>query len=153
MARLTKKEKEFCAALIQTGSISSAQRLAGIENGRVLLCRQEIIDEIKKLSEARAQTDEYLAKAALRHLAAPDISDAVSLIFKDGLSDSDLKKLDLFAVSEIRRRDNVTEIKFFDRFKAIERLLEAGGRQEHSVPFYEALLESARGLSRDGDED
>ena len=153
MARLTKKEKEFCAALIQTGSVSSAQRLSGAENGRVLLCRQEIIDEIKRLSDARAETDEYLAKAALRHLAAPDISDAVSLIFKDGLSDADLKKLDLFAVSEIRRRDNVTEIKFFDRFKAIEKLLEAGGGKAQSVPFYEALVESARSLSHDGDED
>lgn len=63
---------------------------------------------------------------------------------------SELRKLDLFNVSEIRRpRGGGIEIKFFDRIKALQCLEQISGTNTAS-PLYRALEESARAL-REGD--
>lgn len=82
----------------------------------------------------------------LRRLAFGEIRDAVSLLFEseDSIVEK-LPRLDLFNVSEIKRvKGGGMEIKFFDRLKALDRLLqEADDSDTAAVSFYEALERSA----------
>ena len=49
---------------------------------------------------------------------------AISLLFMENPSVDKLKTMDLFSVAEIKRpKDGAMEIKFFDRLKALEKLL------------------------------
>ncbi|MCC8073253.1 MAG: terminase small subunit [Clostridiales bacterium] len=82
----------------------------------------------------------------LRRLAFGEITDAVSLLFKDEQSIlQTLPTLNLFNVSEIKRpKGGGMEIKFFDRFKALDKLMELAQETETKHPsFFEALEKSA----------
>jgi hypothetical protein len=55
--------------------------------------------------------------------------------------------MDLFMVSEIKRNDKGgIEIKFFDRFKALDKLSESCETAENTTPFYDALVMGAKSL-------
>ncbi len=54
--------------------------------------------------------------ALLNDTIGPDLR-----IYMDNPDVEQLREMNLFNISEIRRKDNATEIKFFDRFKALER--------------------------------
>lgn len=88
----------------------------------------------------------------LRRLAFGDVQDAVTLLFEsDEAILSSLGKLDLFNVSEIKRaKGGGMEIKFFDRMKALDRLMEAADMENSNSPasFYEALEKSSARLKR-----
>lgn len=87
-----------------------------------LLKRKEILDEIARIDKQRRATDNDIATGFAR-LAFGCVSDAISLLFKDEVSASDIEKMDLFNISEIKRKKNGDiEIKFFDRLKALEKL-------------------------------
>ena len=83
-------------------------------------------------------------EAGLRRLAFGGVSDGVKLLLhSDEMSDRQLKRLDLFNVSDLKRSSGgVTEIKFYDRLKALEQLADfsSGSGQDGS-----ALLEALRG--------
>jgi hypothetical protein len=81
-----------------------------------------------------------------------NIADAVSLIYMDNPSAEELRNMDLFMISEIRRKDNATEIKFFDRYKALNRLVDEDSAATQSVPLFEALEAGAEKLGSN-DED
>jgi hypothetical protein len=50
-------------------------------------------------------------------------------------------------VSEIKKpKEGALEIKFFDRFKALEKLAEETNDDKKSLPFYEALENGAKAL-------
>lgn len=91
----------------------------------------------------------------LRRLAFGEIQDAVSLLFE---SEENvllkLDKLDLFNVSEIKRvKGGGMEIKFFDRLKALDKLLQViNTDDDRSASFYEALEKSVQS-SNNGRED
>ena len=122
MARLTKKERSFCIGFINSGDIDFAERYSGLDNGRELLCREEIRDELRRLSDVFNESVAYTASAGLKKLAMGSVADAVSLLYKEKPDHDVLEKMDLFLVSEIKRKDNCVEIKFFDRLKALEKL-------------------------------
>ena len=89
-----------------------------------LMRRQQIKDEIARLDKQRRTTDKDVATGFSR-LAFGCVSDAVSLAFTDDISLSDIEKMDLFNISEIKRKKGGDiEIKFFDRLKALEKLAE-----------------------------
>lgn len=95
----------------------------------------------------KRKTIEEEVREGLRHLAFGDIKDAVTLLFADGSEILEkLPELDLFNISEIKRpKGGGTEIKFFDRIKALEKLRDT----ENSTPtqplsFYRALEEGAK---------
>ena len=85
-----------------------------------------------------------------------DISDAVSLLFLDSPTKEQLQKMDLLLVSEIKKpKDGALEIKFFDRFKALEKLTqENDSKSESGNSLYEALRLGAQNISllRENDE-
>ncbi len=154
MAGLTKKEKMFCVEFVSSGNITEAERSARLEGrGKALLCRKDICDELKRLSDVQSKSLEIIARAGLKRLATGGVSDSVRLIFLDNPCKEELDALDLFNISEIRRKGDQTEIKFFDRFKALEKLLEGAQSKESFLPFYDALIKCADSLAdeRDGD--
>ncbi len=150
MSQLSKKEKAFCERYFETGDIEEAVRFSGIsKNPYELLRRADVTNEIKRLGESVDKNIEAIAKNALVRLMTGNISDAVGLLYSDKPDIDKLKELDLFMISEIKRKGDVTEIKFFDRFKAIKSLLEGFNSGNEAVPFYDALIEGARKLGNE----
>ena len=90
-------------------------------------------------------------------LAFGSVSDAIRLIqCEDDFKNIDLDTLDLFNISEIKKaKGGGFEIKFFDRFRALDRLCELANTDDNSasLPFFEALEKSANSLSFDNSED
>ena len=82
--------------------------------------------------------------------------DAVKLLLNsDTLSERKIKKLDLFNVASVKRSGAcISEIKFFDRLKALDRLLDMGrAGQGGAEGFIEALARSAGAAADDDDEE
>jgi len=94
---------------------------------------------------AKRKTKTQKVEDGLLKLAVGDVSDAVMLLY---LSDEEVReklpKLNLFNISEIKRpKGGGLEIKFFDRLKACERLLERDNASDtQGVSFYQALEKS-----------
>lgn len=152
MPQLNKKEKTFCRKYLETGDVKKSAEFSGIKKDPYdLLGRDDVQNEIKRLGTALNRSAESLALSALTRLAVGDISDAVSLLFSD--NPAEMKNLDLFMVSEIKKKGDATEIKFFDRFKALKSLAEGFKSGEDAVPFYEALLSGAEKLEQTDYED
>ncbi len=152
MPQLNKKEKAFCRKYLETGDVKKSAEFSGIKKDPYdLLEKDDVQNEIKRLGGALKRGAESVAESALIRLAVGDVSDAVSLLFSD--KPCDLKNLDLFMVSEIKRKGDTTEIKFFDRFKALKSLIEGIPNDEEAVPFYDALLSGAEKLEQSDYED
>lgn len=92
--------------------------------GAALLHDKWVGEEIKKLEESDAQGTAY-AKSGLTRLAFGAVNDAVRLAFDEEITSEEIMKLDLYNVSEIKRpKGGGLEIKFFDRQRALEKLVE-----------------------------
>lgn len=95
----------------------------------------------------KKKTIEEEIREGLRRLAFGEIKDAVTLLFADeGEIISRLPELDLFNISEIKRpKGGGMEIKFFDRFKALEKLRDTeNNAPSQPLSFYRALEEGAK---------
>lgn len=80
--------------------------------------------EIKKLDKEDMQTLCYV-KTGLSRLAFGSVNEAAALVFAEELNREEILKADLFNVSEIKRvKGGGVEMKFFDRQKALEKLVE-----------------------------
>lgn len=152
MKRLTKKEKAFCVGFINSGDIAEAEAYSGVENGSALLCREEIRDELKRLSKVYNESVAYTAGAGLKKLAMGSVSDAVRLLYEDSPSADTLSKMNLFMVSEIRRKDNSVEIKFFDRLKALAQLGESAEHTSSGNELLDALAAGAASLNNENED-
>ena len=151
MKKLTKKEKAFCRGFLERGSIAEAESFAGMsKGGSELICRDDILEEIERLSQLQNKSLKQLARSGLKRLAMGNIADAVSLISMKDYDSETLKNMDLFMVSEIKRSEKgQIEIKFFDRFKALEKLNDDCESLENNTPFYDALMMGAETLNSD----
>lgn len=112
------------------------------QNGRPSHISAERRDEMAR----RKKTLQEQIEQGLLDIALGSVSDAVSLLFmteEEALQK--LPKMKLMNVSEIKRpKCGGTEIKFFDRLKALERLTQNNeGATDGSLSFYEALEKSA----------
>ncbi len=88
-------------------------------------------------------------------LAFGCFADAVSLLFSEEISPETIQQLDLFNISEIKRKKNgETEIKFFDRLKALEKLEGSalGAEKSSAFSLYHAIEKGASALRNDCDE-
>lgn len=103
------------------------------------------------MTKKKMTLEEQIEKG-LTELAFGSCCDAVKLLFmsEDEIMQK-LPKLKLINVSEIKRpKGGGMEIKFFDRIKAFEKLIENDGeRQENGLSFYEALEKSAQNNAED----
>ena len=116
-----------------------------------LLRRTDIAQEIARLDKQRETTQNDIA-IGYQRLAFGCISDAVCLLFSDEVSLEEIEKMDLFNISEIKRKKGGDiEIKFFDRLKALEKLQDAyavSAKPEESS-LYSAIEQGAKALRDD----
>lgn len=153
--KLNPKEKLFCFYYAELGEAKEAALKAGypkalaLKQGLKLLSKGGIRDEIRVLSEKNKKRDlKNRAVAGLLRLAFSSDKDSIKLLLydKERLI-NELPELDLFHVSEIKiPKENAVEIKFFDRFKAFEKLVEIAGSESSegdSLDFYAALENTA----------
>lgn len=93
--------------------------------------------------------------SGLKRLAFGSVRDGVKLMFDGEISD--WENLDLFSVREIKRQKNGTmEIRFADRFQALEKLLELEemeSEQGGTAALYRALELGAQSLGKHLKED
>jgi hypothetical protein len=147
---MKKKEKAFCVFISQGKSVEEASVMAGFRKGAqgmLLLARPDIGKEILRLMGERKSLYKAIALAGYERLAFGDVSDAVALLGQDSITEENLLGKDLFMVSEIKKpKDGALEIKFFDRYKALERLIQQDDDEKRSLPFYEALESGAKAL-------
>jgi hypothetical protein len=100
----------------------------------------------KKTVRAPAES----VRGGYEKLAYGGVNDAVRLLFEEEPDPEELRKMDLFSVAEIRRvKGGGTEIKFYDRMKALECLRALEERGSEQLPLYRALSRCAKGLGEE----
>lgn len=156
---LTKKQKDFCLNFAVTNNPREAAASAGYSfpqiAGLKLLEDSKVISQIAKLREQKINTAEIVA--GLKRIAFGSVGDSVKLLFGQDFNLQNFEELDLFNVSEIKRGANGTiEVKFFDRQRALEKLLEVSFTEntEQGSSFLDAILKGSRALKEveSGDE-
>lgn len=117
-----------------------------------LIKKEEIRKEIEHCSKQRRAEHHNISEGYYR-LAFGCVSDAVKLLFSDEISPAEIEQMDLFGISEIKRKKGGDiEIKFFDRLKALDRLSEINLRENDgsSCSIYSAIEKGALALEADG---
>lgn len=152
---LTSKEILFCTYY----SLGRNGREAAVKSGYMfpeksalkLLRRKDIAEEIAHIDKQREATQKDIA-IGYQRLAFGCISDAVCLLFSDEVSPEKIEKMDLFNVSEIKRKKGGDiEIKFFDRLKALEKLQDLGSMRgnDEENSLFSAIEKGAKALRDD----
>ncbi len=155
MIRVKPKEKEFCHLLTVCADPLRAAEKAGYKHPEkalaLLVGRDDIVEEIRRLSENIRSVYESTAICGLYQLACGGIGDALELVYGDAPSSERLRELDLTCVQEIKKTDKGIEIKFCDRVKAVDKLSEMlASRSEQSGAggLLDAIMLSAETLGQ-----
>lgn len=153
---LTKKEIEFCRNYCVTNNLRESAAAAGYRfpatAGLKLLDSEKIQNELKKRKFKKVQKNEVVT--GLKRIAFGSVADAVKLMFNAEKTESEIDNLDLFSISEIKiNSKGGLEIKFFDRIKAMEKLLEISDASdtEKDNSFLDAILKGSEMLNGKGD--
>lgn len=153
-SNLDEKELLFCEYYIETGNTKEAAISAGYKNnpervGTRLLYDEKIFNEIKKLYEKKRKNLVYRTVSGYERLAFGSISDCIKLLFCEDLNFSELKNMNLFNISEIKKpKDGSMEIKFFDRIRALEKLEQVENiKSSDKECFYSVLENSIKNLN------
>lgn len=151
---LSQREKLFCVNYLKNADAKQAAISAGYANnpdtkGEQLLSRSDIVEEISSLAKQRDKLNSAMSRILCQKLAFGSIADAISLLYLDSPDKSQLEKMDLCMISEIKKpKDGAMEIKFFDRLKAIEKLSQIQSEQTGKAnSFLDALYLGAEKLS------
>lgn len=146
------REREFCRLMTVNADPIKAAREAGYRHPEKawseLSANEEIVSEIRRRCENIRSVYEHTAICGLYKLACGGVSDALTLLYREDLSEDKLRSLDLRNVSEIKRTDKGVEIKFCDRIKAIDKLQELTGGtvRGNGSGLLNAILTSAEAL-------
>lgn len=156
---LTLKEKDFCRYFAICKNQREAAAKAGYafpeRSGLRLLEKAEIRNYISELTLPPKCSEE--AAEGLRKIAFGSVADAIKLLLSEPET-LEVEKLDLFMVSEIKfQKGSISEIKFFDRIKALDALKTVTETQsdEKTAPFIDAIFKgaSALGSKKESDDD
>lgn len=149
---MTSKEKLFCIYFASGRSPSEAAAKSGFRFGEraglKLLKREEIRNEIRRCIQQRSDEKQDVSEGYYR-LAFGCSGDGIKLLFKDEVTEEEIDSMDLFNISEIKRKKGGDiEIKFFDRIKALERLgdLDSSLQKGEGSSLYSAIEMGARAL-------
>ena len=122
--------KTFAKMFVRTRNGSETAVRLGAEPSEAkqieadLLASAAVKREINKLDSEDTQTLCYV-KTGLSRLAFGSINEAAALVFAEELTGKEVLRADLFNVAEIKRvKGGGVEMKFFDRQKALEKLVE-----------------------------
>ena len=151
---LTQRECKFCSYYVNSGEVKKSAAFAGYKvdpetAGYKLLLRDDISAKIDELYAQKKKNLLYKACRGYEKLAFGSVSDAIKLIYSESLSLDAISRMDLFNVSEIKRpREGTLEIKFFDRFKALEKLQQLDFLNvNQNTSFYDAIESSVKAMS------
>lgn len=144
--------KTFARLFVQLrNSYETAVRL-GIDphqaktEGARLVSSPAVKREIDRLDSVDEQMMAYV-RAGLARLAFGSANDAAALMFSEQPGEQEIASADLFNVSEIKRvKGGGVEMKFFDRQKALEKLVELDDQlrdQSKAEQFIAALNEGS----------
>ena len=129
---LTKRQKRFLCRFARCGNISEAAVYCGIspdsayEEGMKILRHPKAFEFFPEAAATVRRYENDSVERCLDRLINGRVNDAVILAKSDPaeLTEEDVRKLDLYNVSEMKFGKGVCEIKFADRIKAIEKLSE-----------------------------
>lgn len=152
---LNGKEKLFCTYY----GVNRNAREAAAKSGYVfpersalkLLKKPEIKSYIDQLDKQRRNDRNDIAQGYVR-LAFGCVSDAIRLMFSDNPENESFDQLDLFNISEIKRKKGGdVEVKFFDRLKALEKLQQLNQDDNcfNGATLYSAIASSAAALKEE----
>lgn len=152
--KLTHREYLFCNYYVNSGEVKRSAAFAGYKldpemAGYKLLQRDDINSKIDELYDQKKKNLLYKACRGYEKLAFGSISDAIKLIYSDNISLDAICRMDLFNVAEIKKpRDGMLEIKFFDRFKALEKLQQLDFLSTNqNKSFYSAIENSIQSIN------
>lgn len=146
---LSEREKRFCFSYVESGNLKEAAIAAGFEiptqQAYKLLAREAVQLELERLYEQKKKTLMYKAYCGFERLAFGSVADAIRLLNCPETDAQEIAKMDLFCISEIKKpKDGSMEIKFFDRLKALEKLLQADNTEhKQNSSFFQALSDAA----------
>ncbi len=158
---LRAKEKIFAYYFHKLRNVREAAIKAGYssffaeKNGTRLISRKDVKEYIAKLDEKQKEDTLYFdVVSGLKRLAFGEVNDGVKLMFKnEEEANKYVDELNLFNVSEIKKpKENSLEIKFFDRYKALEilcKLMETDQGKKDVANFYTALENSVSANHRE----
>lgn len=149
---LTKKQRKFLCHFAKSGNLGEAAAACGIppdsayEEGIRILRHPLALSFVTDAALTMKRFGDGV-EDGLNRLIDGRINDAV-ILARNGeeLSDDEVRRLDLYNVSEMKFGKGVCEIKFADRLKAIEKLNEIrSGRATDSVAqsFFDAIGKAA----------
>lgn len=154
MKKLTNTEKSFCRLYAESGDPRLAAREAGVKDpdrAGALLFRDEMIDEIVRILKRRREMMLLLCENAMMRIVMSPAADALRLArgeiaFRD---DAELR-----GVSEYKCTDKGSEVRFFDKVKAFEKLCDLIELERDSSEsgLLSALTMGARALENSGDD-
>ncbi|WP_295209293.1 terminase small subunit [Ruminococcus sp.] len=127
---MTERSKLFARLFFHLRNLREAAQRLGVERknaeneGAALLHSEGVAEEIRRLENEDVQTTAYV-KTGLSRLAFGCVNDAVRLIFDENVTAEEVMGYDFFNVSEIKKNaKGDIEVKFFDRQRALEKLVE-----------------------------
>lgn len=140
-----KQEIDFCKEYVLLRDIKAAQKVTGVSNPEGVLNKSRIKKKIKKLEAVYYGNLLQDAKAGLKRLAFYDAGEVAASLESSVRNDMGIKNCQSFyGVSEIKfPKGGGVEVKFFDRYKALEKLLLLSQQEtKESSGFIEALLKA-----------
>lgn len=151
-APIKPKEQLFCLHYTTTrdarlAAARAGYRLRPVRTAERLLTRSDIRAEIARLAKPRTVSTQEVCEG-YRRLAFGSITDVLHLVGAgEPLTPQELECLDLFHVAELKWQTKETkyEVKFFDRLKALDKLLActADTQAQETPAFYRALYAAA----------
>lgn len=155
-SNLTKIQKKFLCHFLKSRSISEAAAAcefpaaSAYVEGMKILKHPQALGFIADLAVTMKRFGGDSVEDSLDRLINGRINDAVILAKSnpEELTEEDIRRLDLYNVTELKIGKGVCEVKFADRLKAIEKLNEI--RSDRAVDglaqsFFDAIGEAAKG--------
>ena len=122
--------RDFARIFARTRNPKESALSVGIDSeeallkGEQLLSRKDVKAEIRKIDKENPQ-NLCAVKAGLSRIAFGSVNEAVALVFEEQPSKEEILRADLFNLSEIKKvKGGGVEMKFADRQKALEKLVE-----------------------------
>ncbi|MBQ3417437.1 MAG: hypothetical protein IJH32_06355 [Ruminococcus sp.] len=154
MKKLSNSEKNFCRLYAVSGDADFAAREAGLKDpkrAQALLFKDEVIDETVRILRKQREMLLLLCENAMMRIVTAPASDALRLAhgeiaFRD--------RAELRGVSEYKCTDKGSEVRFFDKVKAFEKLCDLIEieRDSPGSDLLSALSLGAKALSKIGDD-
>ena len=150
-ARLFARTRNPRESAIGAGENPDSAALKGEE----MLSRKIVRQEVSRIEKENPENLSSV-RAGLSRLAFGSVNEAAALVFEEEPAREEILRADLFNVSEIKKvKGGGVEMKFFDRQKALEKLVEFNSALKevnNAQQFINALFEKSKNCANDPEE-